>query len=356
MLTLLLAFTTAFAVTYFAIPSIIDIARSKRLYDEPGVRSSHRERTPSLGGISIFAGAIFSIVYWTPFEDFGNLQYIFCALLIVFLIGAKDDIAPVSPGKKVIAQIMAASILVLKSDIVLRSLYGVFGFEGTLPTWLAAILTIFTIMVITNAINLIDGINGLAGSLVALVAATLGCWFYVTNYLEFATIAFATVGAIMAFLKYNFSPAQLFMGDTGSLILGLITGLLIIKFIDLNHSLPASHPFHFENGVAVAIGVIIIPLFDTMRVFITRMLRGKSPLEADRRHIHHLLIDYGYSHMEATAILVGANMVYITLVFALHDRLDLHLLLLLLLLSIAGLTYWMHERVKQQNRSLRQES
>ncbi|RMF03603.1 MAG: undecaprenyl/decaprenyl-phosphate alpha-N-acetylglucosaminyl 1-phosphate transferase [Bacteroidetes bacterium] len=354
MLTLLLAFSTAFAVTYFAIPSIIHIARTKRLYDEPEARSSHRERTPSLGGISIFAGTIFSIIYWTPFEDFNNLQYIFCALLIVFLIGAKDDISPVSPGKKVIAQIMAAAILVLKSGVVLNSMYGLLGFHANLPPWLGGVLTIFTLMVITNAINLIDGIDGLAGSVVALAAATFGCWFYVADHLEFATIAFATVGAVLAFLKYNFSPAQIFMGDTGSLILGLITALLAIKFIDCNHALGAGHPYRLEGGVAVAIGILIIPIFDTLRVFITRILRGQSPMQADRRHIHHLLIDYGCSHMQATAILVGANMFYISLVFMLHDRLNLHYLLLLMLTTILAMTYWVHEQVKKRNQQAQQ--
>lgn len=346
MLTLFLAFATAFAVTYFAIPSIIHIARTKRLYDEPGERSSHKESTPSLGGIGIFAGAIFSIVYWTPFEDFSNLQYILCSLLIVFLIGAKDDISPISPGKKVVAQLMAASILVLKSDIILRGMYGLLGFHGDLPLVAAIVLTMFTFMVITNAFNLIDGINGLAGSITALVAATLGCWFYVTDHLEYATIAFAMVGALLAFLKYNFSPAQIFMGDAGSLIIGMTAGILIIKFIDCNHELTSS-PYKFKGGLAVAIGIYIIPLFDTIRVFTTRILRGGSPFKADRRHIHHLLIDYGYSHMQATSILAGANMFFIALVFGLHDVLNMHVLLLLIIFLAGGMTYFLQLQLRQ---------
>ena len=177
MFVITLSFLTAFTLTYFAIPSIIQIARAKHLYDEPVERSSHHINTPSLGGVGIFAGAIFSIVLWTPFEDFGNLQYILCALLILFLIGAKDDIAPVSPTKKLVGQFMAASILVFKSNICLDSMYGFLGFHTQLPEFLSVALSIFTILVITNAFNLIDGINGLAGSVGALIAGTLGCWF-----------------------------------------------------------------------------------------------------------------------------------------------------------------------------------
>ena len=348
---IVLSFLTAFTLTYFAIPSIIQIARAKHLYDEPVERSSHEVRTPSLGGIGIFSGAIFSIVLWTPFEIFGNLQYILCAMLILFLIGAKDDISPVSPTKKLVGQFMAASILVFKSDIQLESLYGLLNFTGQLPSLLAISLSILTILVITNAFNLIDGINGLAGSIGALIAGTLGCWFFTTGNIEYATVAFATVGATLAFLKYNFTPAQLFMGDTGSLILGLVTAILVIKFIDLNDALELSNPYRFESAPAVAIGIMIIPLFDIVRVFVTRAMRGQSPFQADRRHIHHLLIDYGCSHMRATAILVGTNLTFICLVLALHDKINLHYLLLLELVLASTLTYYLHfqvNRIRQQ--------
>lgn len=345
---LLLSFLTAFTLTYFAIPSIINIARSKHLYDEPTERSSHKESTPSLGGIGIFAGAIFSIVLWTPFENFGNLQYILCAMLILFLIGAKDDISPVSPTKKLVGQIMAASILVFKSGISLNSFYGLAGIEVPLPFWLSVLVSIFTILVITNAFNLIDGINGLAGSVGALIAATLGSWFFMTDHIEYATVAFATVGATLAFLKYNYTPAQIFMGDTGSLILGLVTAVLVIKFIDLNFSLDLDAPFRFNGVPAVAIGVLIVPLYDTIRVFITRIIRGDSPFQADRRHIHHLLIDYGYTHLQATGILVIVNMFYISFVFGAHKYISIHWMLLIEIAVATLLTYLLYRAVRRK--------
>ncbi len=350
MAVLLFSFFTAFTLVYFAIPSIIHIARTKHLFDEPGERSSHKERTPSLGGIAIFAGAIFSIILWTPFKNFGNLQYILCALIIVFLIGAKDDIAPLSPTKKLVGQIMAACILVFKSHISLNSMYGLFGSTAMLPEWIAAAISIFTILVIINAFNLIDGINGLAGGVGALVSVTFGCWFFVTGNVEYATVAFALVGAILAFIKYNVTPAQIFMGDTGSLILGTVSALLAIKFIDLSYNMPPDEPIAFVNAPAVAVGVLIIPLYDTVRVFITRMLRGQSPFHADRRHIHHLLIDYGFSHMQATTILVIINMFYISMSFSLAPHVELHALLLLEIGLASVLTYILHRAVNERRR------
>lgn len=351
MLVLFLSFLTAFVLTYFAIPSIIHIARSKHLYDEPIARSSHNKGTPSLGGVAIFAGAIFSIVYWTPFAQFANLQYILCALILLFLIGAKDDISPVSPIKKLVGQIMAASILVLKSDIQLESMYGILGFHDPLPVPVSIILSIFTIMVIINAINFIDGIDGLAGSIFTLISASFGAWFSVTGHLEFATISFATGGAVLAFLKYNFSPAQIFMGDTGSLILGIISAVLAIKFIEINHELPFNDPFKLQAGPAIAIGILIVPLYDTIRVFITRAFRRQSLFTADRRHIHHLLIDYGYSHIQATTILVLVNMIFITSVLYFHNKMNMHNLLLLELAAMSGFSYFLHRAVLNQEKS-----
>ncbi|MCB0634922.1 MAG: undecaprenyl/decaprenyl-phosphate alpha-N-acetylglucosaminyl 1-phosphate transferase, partial [Lewinella sp.] len=187
----------------------------------------------------------------------------------------------------------AAFILVFKSDIQLHSFYGLFNLHMPLPEWFSSIISLFTILVIVNAFNLIDGINGLAGSIGALIAGTLGTWFYLTGHIEYAIVAFTLVGSIVGFLKYNFSPAKIFMGDTGALLVGLVSAILIIQFIDFNYLMEDSHPYKFHAIPAVAIGIMILPLFDTMRVFVTRVIRGHSPFHADRRHIHHLLVDFG---------------------------------------------------------------
>lgn len=340
-----LSFLTAFTLTYFAIPSIIYLAKEKRIFDEPGNRSSHKVSTPSLGGIAIFAGVLFSIVLWTPFGEFNQLQYILCAFLILFLVGARDDVLPMDANKKMVAQILAACILVFKSNIELTSLYGLFGFEDELPYWLSSLISIFTILVIVNAFNLIDGINGLAGCIGSLIAATLGCWFILTDHSEYAIVAFACVGAIVAFLKYNFTPAKIFMGDTGSLHIGLVCAILVIEFIDSNFHLPQGAPYKLGATPVVAIGIMIIPLFDTIRVFITRIIRGYSPFHPDRRHIHHLLLDYGCSHMRATGILLFVNVLFISFVLAFHNIIELHLLFCTVLIVATALTYILHTAV-----------
>lgn len=345
---MILAFITAFTLTYFLIPSIIHVAKIKNLCDEPGERRSHKVVTPSLGGIGIFAGLIFAIVLWTPFNFFGKLQYILCAFLIIFLIGAKDDIDPVSPKVKLGGQLLAATILVFKSEIKLTTLYGLFGVYA-LPEFVAIPLSIFTIIVIVNAFNLIDGINGLSGSISTLVCVVLGSWFYLNGRIELSIVAFSTAGAVVAFLRYNVTPAKIFMGDTGSLLLGLVSSILIIKFMEMHRDPNIQVQYAFQAVPAVAIGILIIPLFDTLRVFTMRILKGKSPFDPDRTHIHHLLLDSGLSHMQATGTLVLVNILFIALVFSLQSIGTLYLLLLILVLAAVstGFLYYLVDRRKK---------
>ena len=280
-----------------------------------------------------------------PLRDFGNLQYILCAFIIVFLIGVKDDISPVSPINKIIGQALAASILIFKSDIMLRGFYGFFGLHAEWPMPFYTGLTIFTILVIVNAFNLIDGINGLAGSIGALICGTLGCWFFYVGRIEFAVVAFTIVGAVIAFFFFYYSPARIFMGDSGSLLVGTASVILVIKFIDMNYYMEVTQKGKILASPVVAIGIMILPLYDTIRVFITRVLRGQSPLHADRRHIHHLLIDYGFSHMQATGVLVSVNVFFILLAFSLNRAVEMHWLLVLIITLASTLTYWLHTAV-----------
>jgi UDP-GlcNAc:undecaprenyl-phosphate/decaprenyl-phosphate GlcNAc-1-phosphate transferase len=324
----ILGFITSFSLTYLLIPNIIKVAKEKHLYDVPDARRAHQEPIPRLGGIAIFAGVVLSVTLWTPFQVFADLQYILCAMVVIFLIGFRDDITSLSPAFKFLGQLFAACILVFKANIKLTSLYGILGVYE-IPDLAASLLSIFTILVIINSFNLIDGINGLSGSIAVLITSTLGVWFLLTDHLEIAVLAFSLTASIIAFLKYNFTPARIFMGDTGSLLIGMVCSILTIKFIEL-HRLEPDSIFAFQAVPAVAVGILILPLFDTLRVFTMRLLRGRSPMSPDRNHIHHLLIDSGLNHMQATGILVAVNLLFIFMVLFLQSIGTLNLLVLIL--------------------------
>lgn len=340
----ILSFLTAFGLTFLAIPPIIHIARVKGLTDEPGERRAHTESTPSLGGIGIFAGVLFSVIFWTPYQWFSELQYVLGAMLIIFLIGAKDDIVPLDPMKKLLGQFIAALILVFRSDVRLTSFQGLLGFYE-IPEWFSYVFSVFTILVIVNAFNLIDGINGLAGSIGLLIAASTGVWFMMVNHVEYAIISFALVGAITAFLKFNLTPAQIFMGDTGALTIGLLSAVLSIKFIEFNRDL--QHPFSVHSAPVVAMSIIILPLFDLLRVFTIRIAAGRSPFSADRNHLHHLLLDLGLSHLQATSVLAAVNVSFIVMAFALQEM-NVTLLLVVIFGLALSLTWQLERMVKRR--------
>ncbi len=336
----ILSFITAFILTYFAIPSVISVARVKRLFDDPNERSSHSVSIPSLGGIAIFAGLIFSVIFWTPFDVFGDLQYILCSLVLIFLIGAKDDIVPMRPSRKFMGQIFAALIMVLKADVRISSLYGLFNVYD-LPFFISVILSVFIIVLIINAFNLIDGINGLTGTISVIITMTFGYWFFMVGRVEIAIVCFSLMGAVVAFLKYNYTPAQIFMGDTGSLVVGLISATLAIKFMEINLNLAS--PYAVKSIPGVTIGILIIPLYDTLRVFTTRIIKGKSPFYPDKTHIHHLLLDLGFSHLQGTAVLAVTNILFIVMVFLLQDMGTFALTILVLLVAtiLSGILYYL---------------
>jgi UDP-N-acetylmuramyl pentapeptide phosphotransferase/UDP-N-acetylglucosamine-1-phosphate transferase len=313
MLNICWAALSAFLLTYFVIPSIIRVAELKHLYDAPdlpGGRKNHKTSVPTLGGIGIFAGLILSMTFWANQQQIVELQYIITALALIFLVGVKDDLINLVAYKKLIAQVAAAIIIVHFAHIRINTLYGLFGTD-TIPVWVSYVLSIVTIVGVTNAFNLIDGADTLAATIGLISAVTFGIWFYLMGLPQYSILSASLAGALIAFLFYNKTPAQIFMGDTGSLIVGIVSSLLVVKFVETVRQLPLDHPFKIRSAPIFALAVLCIPIVDTLRVFILRAWQRRSPFAPDRQHLHHRLIDTGYSHMQTTAILASLNLIMI---------------------------------------------
>ncbi len=319
---LFLSFLTAFGITYLSIPVIINIANEKKLVDVPDERKIHDNPIPALGGVGIFAGFIIAaLLFWTnQFRnnnpDF-NLQYIAAACLIIFFLGLKDDILDISALKKFIGQLIAAWILVYKCRLQINSFYGVFGIYE-LPNTVSLLITYLTVVLIVNSFNLIDGVDGLSSclALVSLIGFSIFFKNYGTKELGYSILAAALAGSLVAFLIFNFHPAKIFMGDTGSLLVGLINAMLLIKFLDVNaKSDYITSIWKLKGGVTVGLSFIFIPLIDTIRVFGWRIINGNSPFNPDRNHIHHILLDKGFSHKKVTIILTLAALVLIVIAY-----------------------------------------
>jgi UDP-N-acetylmuramyl pentapeptide phosphotransferase/UDP-N-acetylglucosamine-1-phosphate transferase len=308
----LIATVLSFVVTYFAIPVLIRVAELKHLYDEPDERKSHKSRIPTLGGIAFFSGFIVASAVCVPALADSPFQFMVAAFFVIFMVGMKDDIVGLTPLKKLIGQLMASFAVIYLSNLQIGSMYGFLGINA-LPPHFSLLLTYFTFLVIINAFNLIDGVDGLAGSIGMLVSGVLATYFLYTGDLLYAVIGFAMAGGLAAFLIYNISPARIFMGDTGSLMVGLVNAILIVKFIDVAGNPSGKLPV--ASVPAVAIAILILPLFDTLRVFAIRMMRGRSPFTADRNHIHHYLLALNLTHRQTTLVCVVVNAAYIAMGF-----------------------------------------
>ena len=316
MFDILLSVAIAFTITFLAIPVIIFVAEGKKLYDVPDARKIHNAPIPSLGGLGIFAGFILSCLVMIPMAHAPEFQYFFAAAFVIFFLGLKDDILDISPIKKFIGQVLAAFLIIYKGGVQIQSMHGFLGLQE-LPPMFSLLFTYLTVIVIINSFNLIDGIDGLAGSLGLMACLAFGVYFSAIDMLPYAILAFALAGSLAAFLIFNFQPAKIFMGDTGSLLLGLLHAILVIKFITVASTPGIALPI--SAAPAVGFSVLLIPLMDTVRVFSIRISHRRSPFSPDRNHIHHLLLDKGLSHRTITLVLVAANLLFMVLTYSLRS-------------------------------------
>ena len=334
----------AFLITFFSIPVIIEVAKDKKLFDEPGERKIHKAVIPTLGGLGIFAGFIIATLMGAPPSD-AVLQYFIAAMMVIFFLGIKDDILILSATKKFIGQLVAAGIIIKFGGIQITNMYGFLGMHE-LPHTVSVLLTLFTIVVITNSFNLIDGVDGLAGCLGLLTSAIFGFYFYETGLVLYSLMAFSLSGTLVAFLIYNFSPAKIFMGDTGSLLIGLLNSIFVIKFISIADS--PSFGFPLESAPAIGFAILIVPLFDTLRVVGIRIINRRSPFSPDRNHIHHFLLDLGLSHKMITLTCLSANVIFIALAYFLRFSGTTMVILALSSVSIilVGIVYYSRPKTK----------
>lgn len=339
--------TLAFLITFFAIPIIIQVAREKKLYDEPDERKVHKMVIPTLGGLGIFAGFILALLLGAP-TIAGELQYFIAAAIVIFFLGIKDDILVLSAAKKFIGQLVAAAIIIKFGGVQITNMHGFLGITE-IPHFVSIIFTLFTIVVIVNSFNLIDGVDGLAGCLGLITATVFGSYFFYVGNTLYAVMAFSLAGSLIGFLIYNFSPAKIFMGDTGSLLIGLINSIMVVKFINIAGN--EAMPLPLEAAPALGIAILMVPLFDTLRVFSLRIWDRRSPFSPDRNHVHHFLLDLGFSHTKVTLLCVVTNIGFILLAYFLRNLGTTILIGILMSISftLISLIYYRREKIKFPN-------
>ncbi|HET7361536.1 MAG TPA: MraY family glycosyltransferase [Salinimicrobium sp.] len=318
----LAVFTGTFLVTYYLIPKVLWVTTEKKLMKPVIGRSAHSRETPSFGGVAFFMTFVLFISMLESISPENTGNHLIAAITILFMVGLKDDLVISTAKVKLFGQLSSAAFIIFSPELQITSLYGFMGiFE--IPAAVGYIISAFLLVAMINAYNLIDGINGLAGIIGIIICANYGLVFYLTYNPYYVIICCSVIGILLAFLRFNFSRGKnkIFMGDSGSLIIGLIIGFLTLRLLSVSPNLA-----YLENGYYLLtnrylfiLAVLFIPFFDTARVMLSRILNGTSPFKADRNHAHHVLLDLGLRHPQASALLGIINLTVIMLFGALRN-------------------------------------
>lgn len=305
----LLAFVTAFVISIYTIPVLIKVLKEKGLTDLPTEeRKIHKVPVPTLGGVIIFASTFFAYGLWLNIDDL-HLYYqirhvltdskiLLSAAMLIFFVGIKDDLIGTAADKKIVAHFVAGSILIIIGNVRITGFHGVLGVEE-IPYWFSFIFSFLVYIGLVNAVNLIDGVDGLACGVTAVFAFCMGIFYLLLKDYSLGILSFALCGALCGFLVYNFSPAKIFMGDSGSLSIGLIIYFLSVSFIEYPVNDIPDFLISYSRPVG-AIALLIYPITDTLRVMMMRISRGLSPFVADKNHLHHYLLNHTQSHSKTS--------------------------------------------------------
>jgi UDP-N-acetylmuramyl pentapeptide phosphotransferase/UDP-N-acetylglucosamine-1-phosphate transferase len=317
----------AFWMSIQIYPVIISLSKDKNLMEEPGERSSHQYRVPTYGGAGIFI--VFSVLAMSlsclgncPQAALARILSLMAGISILFFLGIKDDMVGLDPAKKFAGQLVAAGLAIFVGGVRIESLDGIFGL-GELPYLASVLFTAFVFLLVVNAFNLIDGIDGLAGSLALIATILFGGYFLVAGDTSMAITSFVLVGTLIGFLFFNLSNTKrLFMGDSGSLVVGFLLAFQAVVFLGANQ---ASAPGAIlSNAPVIVLSVLAFPLLDTLRVFILRVWKGRSPFSADHNHLHHHLLARGLNHKQAAGLIALKTLLLVALCWTLQD-IEIHI-------------------------------
>ena len=327
-------------ITIILIPVFSGLALRLQLMDLPNERKIHTQPIPRTGGIAMAIGAFTPILFWLRQESF--VRCFLPAAGVIALFGVADDLRDLSPRWKLAGQLAAALIVVFPGDLKIINLGGLVPEGCLLPDGVAIPLTLLVIVGVTNAINLSDGLDGLAGGICMLFLSCIGYLAYLEGNTAIGLVALALLGAIFGFLRFNTYPATVFMGDTGSQLLGFSAITLVLTLTQGNTALSPVLPL-------VLLG---FPVLDTLTVMTQRIVAGRSPFSADKNHFHHNLMKLGLYHNESVLVIYLVQMLLVLAAYQLRFYSDWLLLsgflafssLVLAAFTISARTGWRPKR------------
>lgn len=303
----------SFLIGLIGMPLVIRIAKAKGFVVRPNKRMSHTGEVPNIGGLNICFSIMLSYLLF-EYNQMDQSQFFMIGLVAIMAVGFIDDVLILSPIAKLFGETLSGLALIGFADLRITHLHGLFGITelGIIPSYL---ISLFVLIAIINAVNLIDGIDGLASGLGILYCLFFAIYFGLAQERSWSILGICMIGALAVFFIYNVfgNREKIFMGDSGSLLLGYLLTAFVFHFCELNAYGEVSEALHMSAAPIVAICVLTIPIFDTIRVSLTRLKQHRSPFQPDKNHIHHLLLRTGLNHLQTTCVLLSTSVVFIGL-------------------------------------------
>lgn len=296
--------------TTWIYPYLLKVALEKNIVDNPDARKLQRVPVPVMGGLTVVFGIMTGIMSFKYFGSFYDMFPSFAAIIIIMIIGFIDDTISLSPKIKFCAEIILVLYIMIVSDTQICNFHGLWGLT-TIPEYISIPLTVFACVGIINAINLIDGVDGYSSGFTIVSCILLSTLFYSIDNIRMATLSIIVASSLIPFFFHNVfgKDSKMFIGDAGTLPLGLIFSIFVINILS---TYPQETSLDSNLGIVpFTLAVLCVPVFDTVRVMIMRMIRKKSPFSADKTHLHHLFITLGFSHFGTTTSIIGINMLVV---------------------------------------------
>ena len=289
-------------------PRLVKIALLKNIVDNPDARKLQRSPVPVLGGVAVFFGIVIGIGSMSIAVNCAGLLVVIVALMAMLYTGTMDDILNLSPALRLLIEIAVVLLLIFGGGYCIDDFHGLWGVEA-LPRWLVVPLTVLAAVGIINAINLIDGVNGLSSGYCIMACVMFGTLFCLAGDTKMTILAAVSAGALIPFFFHNVfgKTSKMFIGDGGTLVMGAVMSVFVIEILRQD-SLCAVYVSPDVGLIPFTLAVLSVPVFDTLRVMSTRMLKGSSPFHPDKTHLHHMFIDLGCSHAAVTLAILALNM------------------------------------------------
>lgn len=356
--TIIIPFFTALLLVGWIHPRLVKIALLKNIVDNPDARKLQRTPVPVLGGVAVFFGVVIAIGCMSSVVDCSGLPVLIMAMMAMLYTGTMDDILSLSPGLRFVIEIVVVLLLIFVGGYCIDDFHGLWNI-GRFSYWYAVPLTVVAAVGIINAINLVDGVNGLSSGYCIMACLIFGTLFFLAGEAPMTILAAVSVGALIPFFLHNVfgKTSKMFIGDGGTLVMGVVMSVFVIAILQ-NGSRVAAYVNPNVGLVPFTLAVLSVPVFDTLRVMSTRILKGTSPFRPDKTHLHHMFIDLGCSHVATTLAILGVNMFVVLCWWALEASgfsiaVQLYAVIAVSLLVTSGLYHFMQWHICRDTRFMR---